>query len=157
MDPAGVGLHVGDASPDALCLAAQRASPGPTRPGLRAVVALGRCERTATAACFTPGTSHLEAACIEGIVAGINAACRDVAVRCDGRRGVSIRAGGLGMVKGFNTFSCRECREARGLPTHRWPAPGRRPPCLTAADGSSGCLEAQRGKFLPKKCSTEVA
>src|SRR2546430_3663388 len=61
------------------------------------------------------------------------------------------------MVKEFNTFSCRECREARGLPTHRWPAPGRRPPRLTAADGSSGCLEAQRVKFLPKKCSTEVA
>jgi hypothetical protein len=61
--------------PDALCLAAQRASPGPTRPVLRAVVVSGRCERTATSACFTPGTSHLEAAHTEGIVAGINAAC----------------------------------------------------------------------------------
>ena len=49
------------------------------------------------------------------------------------------------------------CREARGVPTQRWPAQGRRLPCLTAADGSSGCMEAQRVKFLQKKCSTEVA
>ncbi len=61
------------------------------------------------------------------------------------------------MVKGFNTFSCRDGREARSLPTHRWPAPGRRPPRLPAADGSSGCMEVHRVKFLPKKCSTEVA
>ncbi len=157
MDPAEVGLHGGEASPDARCLAAPRASPGPTRPGLRAVVDLGRCERTATAACFTPGTSHLEAACIEGIVAGINAACRDVAVRCDGRRGVSIRAGVLEGVKWLNMLSCRDCREASGVPTHRGPAQGRRPPRLPAAEGSAGCLEVHRGKFLPKKCSTEVA
>ena len=70
-----LGLHVGDASPDALCLAAQRASPGPTRPALRAVGDSGQCERTATSACFTPGPSHLETARIEGIVVGINTVC----------------------------------------------------------------------------------
>src|SRR6266404_5049053 len=157
MDPAGVGLYIEDASPDALCLAAQRASPGPTRPVLRAVGDSGRCERTATSACFTPGPSHLEAARIKGLVVGINAACGDVAVRFDRRRGVSLRAGVLGMVRWCDIFACRNGCEASGLSTHRWPVPERRSLCLPAADGSSGCMAAHRVKFLPKKCSTEVA
>src|SRR2546430_15316779 len=94
MDPAGVGLYIGDASPDALGLAGQRASPGPTRPALRAAGDSGQCERTATSACFTPGPSHLETARNEGIVVGINTESSHVAIRIDRRRGVSLTVRG---------------------------------------------------------------
>ena len=72
-------------------------------------------------------------------------------------RGVSLGEGILWMIRGLHRFACRDCRMAWEGATHRWPASGHTPPRLGAADSSSGCMEAHRIKFLPKKCSTEVA
>lgn len=73
MDPAGVGLYLGAAAPDALGLATQRAAPGPRRPGRGAMGDAGRCACTAMSAGVPSGPSPLEAAPSEESVGGINA------------------------------------------------------------------------------------